>query len=103
MARVLDDNLHTRQWHNMVDWLIVAMILLSTAEIFLSTFDISPELRRVLYWVDIVTLIFFTVEVVLRIWVAPAVNPKYKGIKGRLKYFLSNRTVDSNNYSKKEY
>lgn len=38
MARVLDDNLHTRQWHNMVDWLIVVMILLSTAEIFLSTF-----------------------------------------------------------------
>ncbi|MDE6538397.1 MAG: ion transporter [Muribaculaceae bacterium] len=43
-------------------------------------------MRRVLYWVDIATLIFFTVEVILRIWVAPAVNPEYKGIKGRLKY-----------------
>ncbi len=86
VARALDDNLHTRQWHNIVDWLIVAMILISTTEIFLSTFDLDPRLRRVLWWVDIITLIFFTIEVSLRIWVAPIVNPKFKGLKGRLKY-----------------
>ena len=73
LARALDDNLHTRQWHNIVDWLIIAMILISTTEIFLSTFDLDPKLRRILFWVDIVTLVFFTVEVVLRIWVAPIV------------------------------
>ncbi len=86
IARALDDNLHTRQWHNIVDWLIIAMILISTCEIFLSTFDIDPALRRVLKWVDIATLIFFTIEVSLRIWVAPCLNPKYSGLKGRLKY-----------------
>lgn len=86
VARALDDNLHTRQWHNIVDWLIVGMILISTTEIFLSTFDLDPGLRRVLWWVDIITLIFFTVEVSLRIWVAPVINPKYKGLKGRLRY-----------------
>lgn len=86
LARALDDNLHTRQWHNIVDWLIVAMILLSTAEIFLSTFDVDPRLRRVLLWVDIATLVFFTVEVSLRIWVAPLINPKFMGLKGRLRY-----------------
>lgn len=86
IARALDDNLHTRQWHNIVDWLIVTMILISTTEIFLSTFDLDPRLRRFLFWVDIVTLIFFTIEVCLRIWVAPVVNPKFKGWKGRLRY-----------------
>ena len=86
LARVFDDNLHTRQWHNVVDWIIIFMILLSTAEIFLSTFDIDPLLRRILWWVDIITLIFFTIEVTLRIWVAPLVDPKFKGWKGRLKY-----------------
>ncbi|MDE6390709.1 MAG: ion transporter, partial [Duncaniella sp.] len=86
LARALDDNLHTRQWHNIVDWLIVAMILISTTEIFLSTFDLDPGLRRVLRWVDIATLMFFTVEVSLRIWVAPCINPEYKGLKGRLRY-----------------
>ncbi len=86
LARVFDDNMHTRQWHNIVDWLIIFMILLSTTEIFLSTFDISPELQHVLKWVDIITLVFFTIEVSLRIWVAPEVNPKFKGWKGRLRY-----------------
>ncbi len=86
LARALDDNLHTRQWHNVVDWLIIAMILISTTEIFLSTFDLDPRLRRVLFWVDIITLVFFTIEVCLRIWIAPVINPKFKGWKGRLKY-----------------
>ncbi|MDE6097355.1 MAG: ion transporter [Muribaculaceae bacterium] len=86
LARALDDNLHTKQWHNIVDWLIVAMILISTTEIFLSTFDIDPELRQILWWVDVVTLVFFTIEVSLRIWVAPVVNPEFKGWRGRLKY-----------------
>lgn len=86
LARALDDNLHTRQWHNIVDWLIIAMILISTTEIFLSTFDLDPRLRRVLFWVDIITLVFFTIEVCLRIWIAPVIDPKFKGWKGRLRY-----------------
>lgn len=86
LARIFDDSMHTRQWHNIVDWLIVFMILISTGEIFLSTFDIDPKLRRILWWVDTITLIFFTIEVSLRIWIAPLVNPRYKGWKGRLRY-----------------
>lgn len=89
LARALDDNLHTRQWHNIVDWLIIAMILMSTTEIFLSTFDLDPRLRRILLWVDIGTLVFFTVEVCLRIWVAPIINPKWSGWRGRLRYCFS--------------
>lgn len=89
LARALDDNLHTRQWHNLVDYLIVFMILLSTVEIFISTFDVDPWLRKVLLWIDLGTLAFFTVEVSLRIWVAPLINPKYKGFRGRLRYCFS--------------
>lgn len=89
LARALDDDLHTKQWHNVVDYLIITMILVSTAELFLSTFDIDPELRKVLFWVDIVVLVFFTVEVTLRIWVAPVIDPRYKGWKGRLRYCFS--------------
>lgn len=86
LAAVFDDNLHTKKWHNIVDWFIIALILISTLEIFLSTFNIDPKLRRVLFWVDIGILIFFTIEVTLRIWVAPLVNPKFSGWKGRLRY-----------------
>lgn len=89
LAAVFDDNLHTKKWHNIVDWLIIGLILVSTAEIFISTFDIDPTLRKALFWIDLGILIIFTIEVTLRIWVAPLVNPKYKGWKGRLKYCFS--------------
>ncbi len=86
LAHTLDDNLHTKQWHNYVDYTIIGMILLSTTSIFISTFDIQPWLRDVIDWVDILTLAFFTVEVTCRIWIAPLINPKWKGVKGRLRY-----------------
>lgn len=86
LAVVFDDNLHTKKWHNIVDYIIIALIIISTAEIFISTFDINPGLRQVLEWTDITILIIFTVEVSLRIWVAPLLNPRYKGWKGRIRY-----------------
>jgi hypothetical protein len=39
LARVFDDNLHTKQWHNYVDYAIIGLIILSTVEVFLSTYD----------------------------------------------------------------
>lgn len=90
LNRVFDDNLHTKQWHNVVDWLIIGLIMLSTIEIFLSTFDaISDRYGRLLGWIDIFTQIFFTIEVTLRIWNADMLDPKYKGLTGRLRYCCS--------------
>lgn len=86
LAVLFDDRLETRIWHNVMDYLIITMIIVSTVEIFLSTFDLDPMLRKVLRWVDIVTLVFFTIEVSLRIWVAPELDVRYKGLKGRLRY-----------------
>lgn len=86
LAILFDDNLETRKWGNITDYLIITMIIVSTAEIFLSTFNIDPTLRRILRWADVITLVFFTVEVSLRIWVAPELDPKYSGLTGRIKY-----------------
>ena len=45
LARVFDDNLHTVQWKNRVDYLIMFMIFLSTTEVFLSTFEWGATMR----------------------------------------------------------
>ena len=90
LNRVFDDNLHTKQWHNMADWLIIGFIMLSTIEIFLSTFDgIAERYGYLLGWIDILTQIFFTIEVSLRIWNADMLDPKYGGLKGRIRYCFS--------------
>ncbi len=89
LAQVFDDNLHTKQWHNYVDYAIIGLILLSTAEIFISTFPISARTEKWMKGIDWLTQVFFTIEVSLRIWTADEINPNYKGFWGRVKYCFS--------------
>ena len=89
LARVFDENLHTKQWHNYVDYAIIGFIVLSTAEIFISTFNVSLRVEKWLKAIDLITQIFFTVEVSLRIWAADQIDPKYKGFWGRVRYCFS--------------
>lgn len=90
LNRVFDDNLHTKQWHNIADWTIIGLIIISTLEVFLSTFDgIAERYGKILTIIDWVTQIFFTIEVTLRIWNADQVDPKYRGFWGRVRYCFS--------------
>ena len=90
LNRVFDDRLETRQWENKVDWAIIGLIIISTVEVFLSTFDsISTRYGGWLRAIDIFTTAVFTVEVTLRIWCADLLDAKYKGFWGRVRYCLS--------------
>lgn len=89
LARVFDSDLHTKQWDNWADYLIIALIIISTVSVFISTFEVSAFCQRVLHIIDIVTVITFTVEVSLRIWAADEISDKYKGFWGRVRYCLT--------------
>ena len=90
LNRVFDDNLHTKQWHNLFDYIIIGFIVLSTIEVFLSTYDgIVERYGTWLTVIDYLTTAFFTIEVSLRIWNADQLNPKYKGFWGRVRYCFS--------------
>ena len=63
LSRVFDDDLHTKQGHNSVDYAIIGLIILSTVEVFLSTYDSVVE--RYGLWLKIVdyfTTAFFTIR-----------------------------------------
>ena len=90
LNRVFDDNLRTKQWHNFVDYAIIGFIVLSTVEVFLSTYDGIVECYGTwLHAIDYLTTAFFTIEVTLRIWCADLLDPKYKGFWGRVRYCFS--------------
>lgn len=89
LGLVFDDDLGTRQWYNIVDWVIVFMILLSSVEIFMSTLPFGDRMMRVLDTINTVTLIFFVVEVTLRIWAAPEQDPRFSGFRGRVRYCMT--------------
>lgn len=87
---VFDDNLRTKQWHNIVDYVIIGLIILSTVEVFLSTYDVIAEKYGAwLKAVDYFTTFFFTIEVTLRIWCADLLDDQYKGFWGRVRYCFS--------------
>jgi voltage-gated potassium channel len=91
LAEVFDDDLTTRspEWKNYVDYVIIGMIVLSTVAVFLETLPLSDGFRRCLHVFDWIVLIFFTVEVSLRIWAADQIDDKYKGFGGRVRYCLT--------------
>lgn len=90
LADVFDDKRHTKVWHGLVDWSIILLIIISSLEVFLSTFeDIHERFGGLLQFIDVFTTIVFTIEVSFRIWVADLIDPKYVGFRGRLKYCTS--------------
>lgn len=90
LARLFDDNLRTSVWGNVFDWIIIGLIVISSLEVFLSTFrGIAERYSSVLHFIDIFTTVVFTIEVTLRIWTADLIDPKYKGFLGRIRYCLS--------------
>lgn len=90
LNRVFDDNLRTKQWHNYVDYAIIGLIIISTIEVFLSTYDgIVEQYGKWLHFIDYFTTICFTIEVTLRIWCADLSDEKYKGFWGRIRYCFS--------------
>ena len=90
LARIFDDDLKTWQWKNVADWVIIGLIVISTVEVFLSTFNgINERYSAWLTAIDLFTTAFFTVEVSLRIWCADLIDPKYKGFWGRVRYCFS--------------
>lgn len=90
LSRVFDDKLRTKQWHNMLDYVIIGLIVISTLEVFLSTYtSVVEQYGKWLHFVDYFTTIFFTIEVTLRIWCADLLDPKYKGFMGRVRYCFS--------------
>ena len=87
LSRVFDDNLRTRQWQNIADYVIIGLIVVSTVEVFLSTYEnIVEKYGHILKFIDWFTTIFFTIEVSLRIWTADIIDEKYKGFWGRIRY-----------------
>ena len=89
---LFDDNLATPlpRVKNVVDYIIIGLILISTIEVFLSTFsDIAEHYRPVLNFIDILTVILFTIEIALRIWSADELDERYKGFWGRVRYCLT--------------
>lgn len=71
------------------DYIIVGSIILNILALFLETFSELEFLFPVFHVAEIVTIAFFIVEYILRIWTADYLYPRAGKAKARLKFIIS--------------
>lgn len=71
------------------DWVMLFLIVLNLAFLFMDTFTMPKWYKPVTDLVEMVTTLAFTIEYILRIWVAPVEFAALKPAKARVKYIFS--------------
>ena len=75
------------------DFVIMFFILLSVSSVFITTFDLPQEFQNILQRIEIISVIIFSVEYLLRIWTADLLYPESGFFRSRLKYVISPMAV----------
>ena len=77
------------------DIFIVIVILINLFITFFDTFDESVPYKDIMDKVELITILIFTVEYVLRVWTAEYLYPKKDFLKAKIKFIFSfNGIVD---------
>ena len=71
------------------DIIIISLIIINVAAVIIDTFDIPQYVSAALYYIEIVSVIIFTIEYVLRIWTADLLRPQLSPFAARLRYIFS--------------
>ena len=71
------------------DLAMMTMIIVNILAIFIETFDISPYFKRLMDNFETFSVTVFTVEYVLRLWVAPYQYQDIQPWRARIKYFFT--------------
>lgn len=79
-----------KRWDKIINVFIVVLIVLNVIAVMLETVEeLNTKYKLFFYYFDLVSVIIFTVEYVLRVWSSNH-EEKYKhGVWGRLKYMVS--------------
>ena len=75
------------------DVFIVLLVFASIASVFISTFDVSPEVIKCLHYLERVVLTVFSIEYLLRIWTADLLYPELSPWRARGKYIRSGMAI----------
>jgi voltage-gated potassium channel len=81
-----------KRWDKIINVFIIVLIILNVIAVILETVEEmhdEPHERRFFYYFDLISVIIFTIEYVLRVWSSNH-EEKYKhSVWGRLKYMVS--------------
>lgn len=71
------------------DAIIMILITLNVASVFIESFTLSEEFSKNLKNFEILSIVIFTLEYILRVWTAPCLYSENSNFKARIKYIFS--------------
>lgn len=71
------------------DTAIIVLIVINVLLVILDTFTLPLWLQKLSSGIELVSVIIFTIEYLLRLWTATYLHPDKKPLKARLKYMVS--------------
>ena len=71
------------------DVFIMALIIINVITVIVDTFDIPPVVQTVSRYIEVVSVIIFTIEYILRLWTCDLKTPNKPAYASRLKYIFS--------------
>lgn len=81
-----------KHWDKIINIIIITLIILNVLAVMLETVPFlhkDPTAQRIFYYFDLVSVILFTVEYILRVWSSNHEEKYNHSVWGRLKYMVS--------------
>lgn len=71
------------------DIFIIVLIILTLFVVIAETFNIPSYLQEVFNYFEIISVVIFSIEYILRVWTADLLHPELSPLRARLKYIVS--------------
>ncbi|OEK09390.1 potassium channel protein [Flavivirga aquatica] len=87
---LIDEERGNKKGDHFVEYFICILILLNVITIFLESYrSINEQYGLLFYGIELVSIIVFSIEYIIRVWVADLQYPTLSPIRARLKYIFS--------------
>lgn len=88
--KLISKGSHGNKWNRVVDYIIMTLIILSVFSIIMESMDeLNQQFGLYLYLFDVFSVIIFTIEYVLRIYISEFTHPSSGRLKSAIKFITS--------------
>ena len=74
---------------NIFDSVIIALIIINVITIIADTFNLPATVAKIFHYIEVVLVVIFSMEYLLRVWTSDLIRPNMRAWKARLRYVVS--------------
>lgn len=75
--------------NRIINIFLIALILLNLLLVIIETFNVPKQFQKILNYIEIISVIIFTIEYILRVWTSDLLYPESKSLLSHVRYIFS--------------